>query len=230
MVTVLKNIYYYFLNLPNNIKSNYAKKKRKKYKYQHQLTSTTGDNRYPEIFSAIQQLVDNNNDQLKLLSYGCSTGEECFSLRKYFPNANIVGADINIDNLNKANSINKDNFIHFVESTSENLKAKSSYDVIFAMSVLCRWEDTKDVKNCENIYPFYRFDDTIKNLVSLLKENGLLIVYNANFKVEDSSASTLLLPLKIDGIKESGCVHKFDSNNNRDEKSHSTIIYKKLNP
>lgn len=36
----------------------------------------------------------NGKQDLKILSYGCSTGEEVLTLRRYFPTAQIIGTDI----------------------------------------------------------------------------------------------------------------------------------------
>ena len=60
----------------------------------HQTTSLTYMDRYPTIFSACRDYFDGKKD-LKILSYGCSTGEEVLTLRRYFPDAHIIGADIN---------------------------------------------------------------------------------------------------------------------------------------
>ena len=225
MINKAKNIYTYLKNHSKRIKASLEKSKRKKFEHQHQLTSTTWQNRYPAIFEATQK---NATGKKNILSYGCSTGEECFSIRQYFPEAIITGADINEKNLLKARKKNNDSNISFINSDSKSLKTKGSFDIIFAMSVLCRWEDTKDIENCKNIYPFTKFDESINFLINLLNKDGLLVVYNSNFKVEDSTASTLVMPLEIDSILESGFVHKFDINNFRDISVHNKVIYKKL--
>ena len=50
----------------------------------HQTTSLTYMDRYPTIFSACRDYFDGKQD-LKILSYGCSTGEEVLTLRQIFP-------------------------------------------------------------------------------------------------------------------------------------------------
>src|SRR5262249_37915409 len=62
----------------------------------HQAKSTTKLNRYPEIFAAATKAAPSAR---KILSFGCSTGEECVTLANYFPTAQIIGADINVLNL-----------------------------------------------------------------------------------------------------------------------------------
>lgn len=55
-------------------------------------------NRYPGIFSFVQSTLGAASD-IRVLSFGCSTGEEVFSLRQYFPRAVIKGLDINSGNI-----------------------------------------------------------------------------------------------------------------------------------
>ena len=199
---------------------------RKIFSEQHQLTSTTSYDRYPEIFSEIKKLSEKCHPII--LSYGSSTGEECFTLRNYFPNATIIGADINKNNLRIANRKNYDPAIHFIYSTRESLVTNGPYDIIFAMSVLCRWEDTKNLQNCEKVYPFAKFDNTVNLLYSLLNKNGFLVVYNANFRIEESSLHKKLTIIETPDIKDSGFVYKFDRSNNRVLSPHKTVIYKKI--
>lgn len=201
------------------------KANRRRYSEQHQLTSTTGSNRYPEIFKAATTLV--NNATPKILSYGCSTGEECVSLKSHFPESLIIGADINLQNLKKARKNNSMEGIEYLVSSESKLISRGLYDIIFAMSVLCRWEDTKNVDSIENIYPFNKFNESIKLLFSLLKPGGFLVVYNANFLVEDSEVASFLEPIKLDEIKDSGFVHKFNKQNKKISPKHTTVFYRK---
>ena len=207
------------------IKSQATRRSRRRYTEQHQLTSTTHRDRYPQIFSAARTYCESSSPII--LSFGSSTGEECFSLRTYFPDAQIIGADINERNLVVANKTNTDDRIIFILSDGENLIKNGPYDIIFAMSVLCRWEDTKDVANCERIYPFVKFEKTIVELARLLKPKGLLVVYNANFRVEDTAIGNSLKAYITPNIIDSGFVHQFDSENNRLSYTHNSVIFKK---
>lgn len=213
--------------MESHIKAFFVKLSRKKYKEQHQLTSTTKSDRYPEIFSALQGLTEELNES-KILSYGCSTGEECFSLRKYFPNFSIIGADINMGNIKKASHNNSDSRIKFIESKNELIQENGPYSIILAMSVLCRWEDTKDLENCEKIYLFEKFDNSIHELTEYIEPNGYLALYNSNFRLEDSSSADRYEAIDFEVIKESGFVHKFDRNHSRTIVPHRTVIYQKI--
>ncbi|MBX2967382.1 MAG: methyltransferase domain-containing protein [Cyclobacteriaceae bacterium] len=198
------------------------------YSEQHQLTSVTSENRYPDLFECSKQATANfESDKIRILSFGCSTGEECFSLRQYFPLSHIIGADIDRANLEAANRKNKDKQIDFIFSNETNIKNTGPYQAIFCLSVLCRWEDTKDLTNCEKVYPFSRFDKTLKMLSGHLVKGGILVIYNSNFRFEDSGlfSDFEVVPTTH---PDSGFVHKFDKDNNRVYETHSTCIYKKV--
>ena len=74
----------------------------------HQISKHTEYNRYPNIFHFSSNLIkkdDNpkqNNDQIWILSFGCSYGHEVRTLRNiYFPSAFIVGVDIDEEIIKK---------------------------------------------------------------------------------------------------------------------------------
>lgn len=54
----------------------------------HQTTPLTKHNRYPKVFKAVSEILAGTKEPT-ILSFGCSTGEEVFSLREYFPDALI---------------------------------------------------------------------------------------------------------------------------------------------
>src|SRR5215467_8761146 len=56
--------------------------------------SETNLDRYPDIFRFAREQVGDDSSH-RILSFGCATGEEVFSLRRYFPLAAIDGIDIN---------------------------------------------------------------------------------------------------------------------------------------
>ena len=143
----------------------------------HQVSKRTWTDRYPEIFAQCQTLMKPK----KILSFGCSTGEECASLDLYFPDATIYGADINDDALAEA----QDKFpkFTFLQSYYENLAAYGPYDAIFAMNVLHR-----GTQGAEMLPPYLPcdFQEQIDQLVSLLVSGGHLVTYKAAYPVEHS--------------------------------------------
>ena len=101
----------------------------------HQTTPLTYMDRYPTIFSACRDYFDNKND-IKILSYGCSTGEEVLTLRNYFPNAQIIGADINKHSLKKCREHPVDEKISFIYSTPREIQSNGPFDAIFLYGCL----------------------------------------------------------------------------------------------
>jgi len=183
---------------------------------QYQVSIATGPNRYPKIFAACKRYHKEirSSKRLNILSFGCSTGEECFSLAKYFPLAKILGVDTNKDVLAICNKRNTYKNISFSYSNYENIKDRDPFDMIFCMSVLCKWPETENKKNISNIYSFSIFKNTIYKLDKVLKKNGLLVIYNSNFRFSESSTYHKYKVLYIPEVDESGFVPKFDKNNN----------------
>jgi hypothetical protein len=149
-----------------------------------QLANTTKSNRHPDLFTFCQ-ILKGKESKLKILSYGCSSGEECFSLREYFPNSLIIGCDINNLALKKARKINVDTYIEFIYSNERNLKLKGEYDLIFILSVLCKEPEARLVDDISNFFSFKQFNLTISLLDENLRKGGLIIIRNANYLIED---------------------------------------------
>jgi hypothetical protein len=200
---------------------------RRRYPDQHQLTSTTEMNRYPELFRAVRERWP--GDQPRILSYGCSTGEECATLENYFQPGLIVGADINEDNLREARKRFSSPRLHFVQSDPAILMTYGPFDIVFALSVLCRWEDTRDVEDCTAIYSFEKFASATALLDLLVAPGGLLVIYNSNFRFEDTITYSASYSIEATpALTDSGFVHKFDQHNRRIREVHRVCIYRKV--
>ena len=204
----------YYMLLKNNVIFKFCKER-------HQSTRYTEYDRYPKIFSVCKEYFKEKfpSKELKILSFGCSTGEECFTIRKYFPSAKIIGVDIDKSALHICKKRNTDRNISFVYSDHDKINDIGSFDIIFCMSILCRWPDTKYINNITNVYSFSKFQNTIRKLDKILAKNGLLVIYNSNFVFSDTSIYCQYDALCSPEIIESGFVHKFDNNNNKIKES-----------
>jgi SAM-dependent methyltransferase len=154
----------------------------------HQTTSATAVDRYPEIFSACRELLAEKTD-LRILSFGCATGEEVFTLRRYFPGATLVGAEINKACLQVCRSKTWDDKVIFVESTPENLAEHGPYDAIFCMAVFQRSPDlvfARHMTDLKKIYPFRRFEAQLRELDALVKPGGLLVCQYSQYDLRDT--------------------------------------------
>jgi 2-polyprenyl-3-methyl-5-hydroxy-6-metoxy-1,4-benzoquinol methylase len=144
----------------------------------HQVPNGTALNRYPEIFAAAAASASGAQ---KILSFGCSTGEECVTLAEYFSAAKVVGADINPINLLKARKHRSDR-IRFVYASDRILSRLGHFDAVFCMAVL----RTPKKGDIAERYPFSGFVERVLFLESLVKPGGLLIVHNASYRFSDA--------------------------------------------
>ena len=159
----------------------------------HQTTPQTAENRYPALFDLAASLAPSAE---RILSFGCSTGEELVSLRHRFPNAEIVGTEINPRSRALARRrLGVDDRVTVVGPKGIH----GTFDLIFALAVFQR-EPHKvaemDLQDLAPLYPFQRFDSAVRDLVSRLRPRGLLCVDHAMYRLEDSSAASELEPLK----------------------------------
>jgi cyclopropane fatty-acyl-phospholipid synthase-like methyltransferase len=144
----------------------------------HQLPNLTALNRYPEIFAAAAAAAPHAK---RVLSFGCSTGEECVTLAEYFPGAEIVGTDINPVNLFNARK-HRNQRIRFAYAHDRILRGFGGFDVVFCMAVL----RTSAKRGMYRYYPFHRFVERAQFLESLVKPEGLLVIHNATYRFSDA--------------------------------------------
>lgn len=158
----------------------------------HQTTPLTCMDRYPVIFSACRDYFKGVNN-IKILSYGCSTGEEVLTLRKYFKDANIIGAEINKNSLQICRNLKVDNKIKFIDSNEKDIRKCGKYDLIFCVAVLQRTPDTitrQGVKSLKKIYPFEKFENQVIELDSYLKKGGLMVIHFSQYSFMDVNISS----------------------------------------
>jgi len=157
--------------------------------YQHD--NVTVPDRYPRIFRFVQRELGADS-ALRILSYGCSTGEEVFSLRHYFPSAVIKGIDINPGNIavcRRRLVENPDRAIAFETASSTREEPSAAYDAIFCMAVL-RHGDLRlpGVTRCDHRIRFDDFARSVEDFARCLKPGGLLSIRYSNFRLCDAPA------------------------------------------
>ncbi|MFN7250066.1 MAG: class I SAM-dependent methyltransferase [Anaerobacillus sp.] len=158
----------------------------------HQTTPLTFMDRYPAIFSACKNYFNGKQD-LKILSYGCSTGEEVLTLRKYFPDAELIGADINKQSLAICRQLPVDKNISFLYSSHSEIKKHGPFDAIFCMAVLQRKPHdiaAKGITNLKKIYPFDKFEQQIIEFDQIIKPQGLMVIHYTQYSFEDTSLAS----------------------------------------
>lgn len=201
---LLKKLKYWILSLQFGTKSTAIM----------QTASTTFMDRHPDIFDFLK--LQFGDQQIRLLSFGCSTGEECFSLRNYLPNAKITGVDINPNSIltAKKNSL-VDGNMEFVCLSPNALHQLGQFDVILALSVLCKNPEAQELNDISSIYPFHRYNTIVSLLDSQLNKNGYLIIRSSNFRLKDSSIFSNYSVVNFEKRRDPKDFPKFDSNNKR---------------
>lgn len=171
----------------------------------YQPWGTTSDDRYPQIFKYVREQVG-DSAKPRILSFGCSIGDEVFSLRRYFPQATIVGVDINLRNIAVCRRRQQkvgDDRMAFAVAASVAGEADASIDAIFAMAVFRHGSlnTSPPPPRCDHLLRFADFERSVTDLARALKPGGLLIIRNGMFRFADtkvSSAFETVLGLKCD--------------------------------
>jgi SAM-dependent methyltransferase len=129
---------------------------------------------------------------VRLLSFGCSTGEEVFSLRHYFPQAVIKGIDVNRLNIATCRSRlrrARDNGISFETAASPAGEPAAFYDAIFCMAVLRHGQlALPGITRCDHLIRFEDFAAAVQDFSRCLKPGGLLVIRHSNFRLADAPA------------------------------------------
>ena len=188
-----------------------------------QVATWTTNNRYPGIFRTVRRRVaaklgpDLGEGKLKILSFGCSTGSEVSTLRSYFPEAIICACDINQSALASASeALLLDEAIIF-KSSPEEIAKHGPFDIIFAMSVLCRFPESMgtQINNLNDIYRFSDFERVVRVLTENLRKGGMLCLYNTNYSFLQLPLSEGFRIVRSPLIGTRGFVDQFDASGER---------------
>jgi SAM-dependent methyltransferase len=182
----------------------------------YQPFGTTSEDRYPAIFALARERVEDGPD-VRILSFGCATGEEVFSLRRYFPLAAIQGIDISPRNIavcRRRLAEGADKRIAFAVASSAAGELAASYDAIFAMAVF-RHGDLNvpsPPARCDDCIRFADFEQSVTDLTRVLKPGGLLAIQHAMFRFSDTRAASGFDTLLSAGPDENWPIYSMDNN------------------
>lgn len=176
-----------------------------------QRSKSTLFNRYPHLFRSAKEWAEQRNSEsvggLKLLSFGCSDGSEMASLSAYFPDATILGCDISDEGYRENVSASRSG--RYFNSTPEEIAAHGPFDIIFANSVLCSYPLRTEI-HLE--LPFDVFDKWLSDLSNSLKRDGLLVICNASYFIQESRQFHQFRSVRTPLIYSNGWVPKWTSN------------------
>ena len=117
----------------------------------------------------------------------------------YFPQSEIVGAEINRNSLRKCSALDMDHRVQFIESTPENIAAQGPYDLIFCMAVLQRTPGTieqKQIRDLRRIYLFEKFQKKVAELDGLVTKGGLFVIHISQYDLPDAIVADRYFPLE----------------------------------
>lgn len=148
--------------------------------------------RYPWLFGFAATHLGPRQD-LRILSFGCSRGDEVFSLRQYFPTAAIKGIDVNPRNIAHCQArLRADDAtgIEFATAATTQGEPTGSYDAIFCLAVLCNGELTRlGAQRCDPLLHFEKFDSLVSDFARCLKPRGLLVLHTTSFRFCDTTVA-----------------------------------------
>ena len=128
----------------------------------------------------------------RILSFGCSTGEELASLRRLMPAARLTGVEINPRARRlAARRMGGDPLANVFATLPDG-----PFDAALALAVLQREPHRiadEGIVDLARTYPFARFDEGLGALVDRIVPDGLLAIFHAQYRVEDSSAADCLV-------------------------------------
>lgn len=195
-----------------------------------QLSHSTKVDRYPLVFAATVQLMEAAGiARPHILSYGSSSGEEPHTLAtRYFPEATVLGLDVADPVIAQARATYGANERLQFENARAYQPAAESFDIIFAMSVLCRWPETREMDDIAAVFPFANFARQTAYLDTLLKPGGFLVIYNASYSFLHAEASAGYDLIVHPRVRTAGFVRRFAPDGRYDAASTGTdCLYRK---
>ena len=181
-----------------------------------QPNSFTAMNRYPRCFAFVFDALG-ELPALNLLSFGCATGEEVFTLARYFPRAHIKGIDINARSIATATRNTPPALAHrisFEVACSAHAEPAGSYHAVFAFAVFRDDALTGKPPKCDHVLRFADFDREISNLARCLRPGGLLFLRHSHFRFSDATvAGNFETALALDIDISAGTKALYDADN-----------------
>ena len=188
---------------------------------------TTWQDRYPEIFAALRDRLGDAAD-IRILSFGCSTGEEVAALRAYFPASFIKGVDISPERIAicraRLPEAHADR-TQFEVGESGRHEPDSVYDAVLAMAVFRHARLDNDSVKRNDLIAFERFEREVTELARAVRPGGYLVLRHSNFRFADTVISAA-----FDAVLDARCITPlFDPSGARlpDQKREPALFYKR---
>lgn len=169
-----------------------------------QPATMTRLDRHPALFAVVTARLEANAAP-RLLSFGCSTGEEAVTLARYLPHARIDAIDANPACIAQARRTAERlglEQIDFACADTPDALAAEGYDAVFCLSVLRHGDlDAWRPDRCTRLLPFARFAAAVEALDRCVRPGGLLILWGCNFRFTDTPVATRYRTIATPGAK-----------------------------
>lgn len=148
---------------------------------------TTKPERYPNVFDALQTALGTES-RSRILSFGCSTGEEVETLARRFPNAQVKGLDISPERIAVSRARASSSRTVFEVADSAAGEPDACYDAVLAMAVFRdpRFEHWSRARRRRG---FAKFEETVGDLARTVKPGGYIALRHSNFRFTDVAAA-----------------------------------------
>ncbi len=141
--------------------------------------------------------------KLKVLSFGCSTGEEIVTIASIFGDtATLYGCEIEPVSLAEAIATTG-HLATIFKSDRAAIRDHGPFDLINCASVLCLNPPTQ----IQTLFPAEEFDELLAVLDGVLRPGGLLALTNASYRLQDSPFAPGYDPVRSDIVFSSGFVN-----------------------
>jgi SAM-dependent methyltransferase len=155
--------------------------------------SYTLPDRYPWLFDFAATALGSVAAP-RLLSFGCSRGDEVFALRRRFADALIKGIDIDPGNIAICNDRSRpldDDGLYFEVAADMADEPSGLYDAIFCLAVLCHGDLTATgARRSGDLIRFADFERSVSGFARCLAPGGLLFLHTTNFRFADTASAS----------------------------------------
>ncbi|MEM6489304.1 MAG: class I SAM-dependent methyltransferase [Pseudomonadota bacterium] len=186
-----------------------------------QQSTATLFNRYAEVFRVLRASVEMAHGpslrgaDLRILSFGCSTGAEMLTARAYFPDATILGCDVDETALGVAAEALEEDGGRVFASDAATIAALAPFDIVLANAVLCVHPLKREIEDLTPMFPHSRFHETVGTLVGALAPTAWLMLCNAAYDLRSVPEAAGLRPIASPLIEANGFVERFDRTGRR---------------
>lgn len=155
----------------------------------YQPGGRTAFDRHPELFAALRDALA-GVPRPRILSFGCSTGEEILTLKSYLPKAELAGIDINDHRLSQARRKVRDRSIRFWVAGSIGDTDAGTFDAITCLNVLHRPQTLHQWPADPTPYlSFASFERAVLDLDRALRPGGILVLDHMSFNFTDTAVA-----------------------------------------